>query len=139
MPSVAMLIMSLISLMTVLLVLRSGVLVVPMLMRRARVMGTMLWLMNVTVVTLVMMPIILPVVVLLVVLVPLNVLVERRREPELETRMPFSAGGDTHQAKGDHDRRGADEERVAHGFLHRWRSIPRHLFQEATTPSFTPG
>lgn len=139
MPYVAVLITSAVDLIAVLLVPRSGVLVMLMRMRWARVMGSMLLVMDVAVMALVMVTIIVPVAVLLVVLVPLSVLVERRREPELETRMPFSAGGDAHQAKGDHDRRGADDERVANGILRRRRSIPRHLFQWSATPSFTPG
>lgn len=123
------------------LVMRSRMLFVPVMW--ALVMGWLLAMMNLTVMALVVMPFnmggVVWVVVLIVVLVmTFNVMIEGRREPEMETRMPISAGGKAHQAKSNHDRGSADEERVAHGILRRRRSIPAILFQWPVTASSTP-
>lgn len=68
-------------------------------------------------VTIVMMAVTVTVVMVLIsmpMVVVLHAGHERRREPEVETAMPFSAGGVSRQTKCDQDRRGAEDERVAH-------------------------
>lgn len=150
-PTTAMLVLlvSAIPMMTRPLVMRSGGLLVPMLW--AYVRGLLMMMRDIAVMALVMMPIsvliVMWVVVLVVVLVVMrivvlvltfNVMAEGRREPEVETRMPISAEGNAHQAKSNHDRGSADEERVAHGILRRRRSIPAALFHWPITASSTP-
>lgn len=69
------------------------------------------------------------VVVMTMLVVMRDVMVERQAEPELESAMAFGAGGVTHQAQGEKDGRGAEDE-LAHGVS------PQ---KEVTAPLRVPG
>lgn len=100
----------------------AGLLVMPVVwafdMRRRLV------LMDATVMSLVLMQML-----VVVWLVLVDVVVERRWEPELNTHLPLGARGDAYKPQGDHDRRSAKDEGAAHGTLRRWRSTHEFLFQ----------